>query len=524
MPVIPKSINLLHGNTRIFHEEELERMLAMAQQEYIKFLRDNEGLSINKIAKLMNVNWRTAKKYADQENWNIKVKPRKKSYPVLGPYLEYIDAWLEEDLRRPKKQRHTNVRIYQRLVEEFGFTGGERTVTTYVANKKKEMTKQLNTYLDLKHPGGEAQVDFGTAEVSHAQKIIQVKYLVMSFPYSNAAYIWFLPSENIECFLTGLQELLQCVGAVPRKIWFDNLSAAVVKIQGRDRIVTDLFRRFALHYGFQYEFCNAGAGHEKGHVENKVGTVRRNWMVPLPKLTSWEDINKQMKRKAEQYLQQTHYEKKQPIRILFEEEKKMMKTLPKEPFEVFRLFNATLDKYGKVDWDGQKFMVPRGRNHEHVLLKTYWDEVIVMNEQFETIGSFPRPYTFREREIDWVAELKLIHRKPKAVPYSWIYSQLPQTVRAYVSESDLSRRKKRLSWLIKWLEAGYCIDHIDQALTKTSVFQLDQESVIFHHLYRLTNPPLDLDALPESYTPEEVRHYDPDLQAYDELTKREVVV
>ena len=47
-------------------------MLAMAQQEYIKFLRDNEGLSINKIAKLMNVNWRTAKKYADQENWNIK--------------------------------------------------------------------------------------------------------------------------------------------------------------------------------------------------------------------------------------------------------------------------------------------------------------------------------------------------------------------------------------------------------------------------------------------------------------------
>lgn len=101
-------------------------------------------------------------------------------------------------------------------------------------------------------------MDFGTAEVSYLQKMIQVKYLVMSFPYSNAAYLWFLPSENIECFLTGLKELMHCAGAVPRKIWFDNLSAAVAKVKGRDRKLTELFRRFALHYGFQYEFCNVG--------------------------------------------------------------------------------------------------------------------------------------------------------------------------------------------------------------------------------------------------------------------------
>src|SRR5690606_16722922 len=117
-----------------FHGEETERMLAMAQQEYIKFLRNTEGLTVNAIAKKMGVDWRTAKKYADRENWNIEVRPRKKKYPVLEPYIEIIDAWLMEDQRRPKKQRHTNVRIYHRLVEECGFTGGERTVTTYVAN------------------------------------------------------------------------------------------------------------------------------------------------------------------------------------------------------------------------------------------------------------------------------------------------------------------------------------------------------------------------------------------------------
>lgn len=496
----------------------------MAQQEYIKFLRDDEGLSINKIAKQMKVNWRTAKKYADRNNWNVEVRPRKKSYPVLGPYLEIIDAWLEEDLRRPKKQRHTNVRIYQRLVEECGFTGGERTVTTYVANKKKELSRQKDTYLDLEHPGGEAQVDFGTAEVSHEQKLIQVKYLVMSFPYSNAAFIWFLPSENIECFLTGLQELMKCAGAVPRKIWFDNLSAAVVKVQGRDRTLTDLFRRFALHYGFHYEFCNVGAGHEKGHVENKVGTTRRNWMVPLPTLTSWEDMNKQMKARAETYLQQIHYEKKQPIMALFEEEKRKMRTLPQTPFEIFRVHNETLDKYGKVDWDGRRFHVPKGKRHEPVLLKTYWDKVVVLNAQYEVLDAFPRPYTFKEREIDWVAELQLTYHKPKAVPYSWVYSQLPKAIQAYVNVSDLSKRKKRIGWLMKWLETGYTIDDIDQALSQISVYQLDQESVIFHTLYRLASPPAIQDELTESYTPEEVRHYEPDLHAYDKLAQREVLV
>ena len=49
-------------------------MLALAQVEYIKFLREEKGLSIRAIAKQLGVNWRTAKKYADQSNWSPKEK------------------------------------------------------------------------------------------------------------------------------------------------------------------------------------------------------------------------------------------------------------------------------------------------------------------------------------------------------------------------------------------------------------------------------------------------------------------
>lgn len=497
----------------------------MAQQEYIKHLREREDLAVNTIAEQMNINWRTAKKYADKDNWNPVLKERKKQYPILGPYLDIIDTWLEEDLRKHKKQRHTQTRVYQRLVEECGYKGGQRTVTTYVALKKKALAVSTEKYLDLHHPGGEAQVDYGTAEVSNDQKTIQVKYLVLSFPYSNAAYLWLLPSENIECFLTGLQQLFQLVGGVPRKIWFDNLSAAVVKVENyRERKTTERFTQFALHYGFQYVFCNVGKGSDKGNVENKVGCTRRNWMVPQPTLTTWEGINEQMKVKAEKYLQEIHYEKKQPIHALFTEEKSKLLHLPKDPFEVYRLEDGTLDKYGRIAFEGQHYPVAKGSVNESVWLKIHWDEVEVLNQDYARLGSFSRPYSFKEQAIDWITELELIHKKPKAVTYAWIYTQLPPSVQSYVEISDLSKRKSRVGWLIKWISSGYTINQVAQAIERTSVYQQDQEGVLYHALYQISHPTSSMEVLEEPYTPTALKDYDPDLEAYDQLTRVGVLI
>jgi len=36
---------------------------------------------------------------------------------------EIVKRWLEEDLQRPRKQRHTAKRIWERLVTEHSFTG-----------------------------------------------------------------------------------------------------------------------------------------------------------------------------------------------------------------------------------------------------------------------------------------------------------------------------------------------------------------------------------------------------------------
>jgi len=44
--------------------------------------------------------------------------------PKLGPWQGVIDAILVDDKQRPKKQRHTAKRIYERLKAEHAYPGG----------------------------------------------------------------------------------------------------------------------------------------------------------------------------------------------------------------------------------------------------------------------------------------------------------------------------------------------------------------------------------------------------------------
>ena len=57
--------------------------------------------------------------------------------PKLDPFIDIIDRILEEDKERPKKQRHTSKRIYERLRDEHGFTGGITIVKDYICGARR---------------------------------------------------------------------------------------------------------------------------------------------------------------------------------------------------------------------------------------------------------------------------------------------------------------------------------------------------------------------------------------------------
>ena len=93
-------------------------MLKVPQQEYIKYLREFEDLSISEIKENLGVNWRTAKKYADKDNWNKPLLRATRVSPVMEDFKDIVDTWISEDqLIHKKLFTRDYVRIIVLLVD-----------------------------------------------------------------------------------------------------------------------------------------------------------------------------------------------------------------------------------------------------------------------------------------------------------------------------------------------------------------------------------------------------------------------
>ena len=148
-------------------------------------------------------------------------------------------------------------------------------------------------YVPLSHPPGEAQVDFGEASFYLDGVLTKAALFVMSLPYSDAVFIRAYPRECTESFQDGHVQAFAFFGGVPTRISYDNSRIAVKKFVGpRKRELTDGFLRLQSHYLFKEHFCLVRKANEKGHVENLVGYTRRNFMVPLPSVRTFDELQR----------------------------------------------------------------------------------------------------------------------------------------------------------------------------------------------------------------------------------------
>ena len=95
-----------------------------------------DGMSVRRAAREFDLSRKTIRKmlaFSVPPGYQRK-KPVKR--PKLGPWLGVVDQILEDDESRPKKQRHTARRIYDRLKEEHAFTGGYTVVKDYVRDAR----------------------------------------------------------------------------------------------------------------------------------------------------------------------------------------------------------------------------------------------------------------------------------------------------------------------------------------------------------------------------------------------------
>ncbi len=484
-------------------------MTTMDQIHRIRELYYEQDKNLKEIAIIMNCDWRTVRKYVDMEDFNTPSPTpvsKEEHESKLDPFKPFIDEWLEADKLAPRKQRHTAKRIYRRLRDEAeGFNCSYRLVALYVAEKKEELRlKKTEGYIPLVHHPGEAQADFGFADFYENGKLHhEAKYLVLSFPFSNGGFLQLNYGENMECLLEGLAAMFEHIGGVPTEIWFDNTRTIVTKvIKGGGRNVTERFQRFCEHYRIKAVFMNPESGWEKGNVENKVGYLRRNELVPVPRFDSLADENKYLLDRCELDMQREHYDddSNRFISELFQEDKARLLPLPSVPFDTALYTTATTDKYGKFTLDAGKhrYSASPAFCESCVNLKITSSNVIVMDKDMHEVVRHKRLYGEDHERMDWLPYLTYIARKPRSLRNSGIYDMMPQTMQIYMDNCESKERGRVLKVLAELTErTGFtsAVNTVDEAVRLNAT---DPDSL--QSLYRRTYtdlpllPPLDNNA------------------------------
>ena len=189
--------------------------------------------------------------------------------PKLDGFTEIIDQWLRDDVGRPRKQRHTAKRIFERLRDEHGFEGGYTIVKDYVRDHQR---RRREMFVPLHHPPGHAQADFGEARVEIGGVEQKAHFFALDLPHSDACYVRAYPAAMAEAWMDGHVHAFAFFGRLPQSILYDNDRCLVARIlPDGTRKRARLFSGFLSHYVIHDRYGRPGKGNDKGGVEGLVG-------------------------------------------------------------------------------------------------------------------------------------------------------------------------------------------------------------------------------------------------------------
>ena len=438
--------------------------------------------------------------------------------PVLGAFLAVIDQILEDDRTAPPKQRHTARRIFERLRDEYGYTGGITQVQEAVAQAKRYSKE---AFVPLSHPPGHAQFDFGEATVEIAGERCKAHLAVITLPYSDTYFLSAYPRECTETFQAGHLAGFEFFGGVPIRISYDNTSIAVSKIVGRERELTREFLRLESHHLFAHHFCHVRRGNEKGHVETHVGYSRRNLLVPVPSFSSWAALNEHLAAACFADLFRRVRGKVDTKAERLVVDVSAMLALPTVSFEARRVVLGRANSLSLVRFDRNDYSVPTDYAHHEVTAVGGIEDVRLLVGT-EVVATHPRHWGKEQVTFDPRHYLALLERKPGALDYArplegWRLPGCFAVLRRRL-EADLGHAGTREFIKVLRLMEKATLGQLAAAVEQALAMGATGSDVVACILYTRRERPVGLFSLDGHPHLKSVDVEDPDLTAYRALT------
>jgi len=240
-------------------------------------------------------------------------------------------------------------------------------------------------------------------------------YLAMDLPHSDDCFVAAFPAETTEAFLEGHVRAFAYFGGVPTRILYDNLKIAVARILGGEqRQRTRAFSELQSYYLFADKFGRPAKGNDKGKVEGLVGYARRNFMVPIPRVSSWEALNAHLEEQCRKRRERRLRGHSETIGERFERDRAAMLPLPATPYEACEKISARVSSLALVRYRSNDYSVPTQYGHRQVWVKGYVHDVVIACAS-EVIARHVRSYEREAVVFDPLHYLALLEQKTRAL-------------------------------------------------------------------------------------------------------------
>ena len=155
-----------------------------------------------------------------------------------------------------------------------GYSGSARNFRRLVAKAKKAWRSDHHRGRrpGVWAPGDMVVIDWG--------QIGSLSVFCAVLAWSRVRFVYFADNQRAETTLAALAACFEALGGVPKTVLSDRMGCLKGGTVAGVVVPTADYVRFANHYSFRPDFCQGADPESKGLVENLVGYVKSDLMVP----------------------------------------------------------------------------------------------------------------------------------------------------------------------------------------------------------------------------------------------------
>ncbi len=403
----------------------------------------------------------------------------RKKTKLTEELIERIKYYLQENEDKRAvgrtKQQKKKIDIYEALIDE-GFAISYPTIcNTIRAIEKRRREAFIKQYYSL---GEVCEFDWGEVKLTIGGQNHILQLAVFTGAKGNYRYAQLFYNQKTESFLESHALFFEHIKGAYHLMVYDNTRVVVKKFVGpSEKEPTEALLKLSLYYGFNYRFCNARAGWEKGHVERSVEYIRRRAFSRRDKFATLQEAQEYLESICNQLnLRNQTDSGKCALDILKEEQPYLLPHLPK--YDTARIAELRVDKYSTICVDTCRYSVPDRYVGEFLFVKIYTSRILCYYKN-QKVAVHERKYGPRKWSIKIAHYTRTLKRKPGALAGSLALQQAEPGLQKIYREHYTGKEKDFIELLELVGEKGWTkVVAAVEALGKLSPTHLSTEKIV----------------------------------------------